>query len=113
MALIKERTTKTGVSAEYWSIKEANFTLRNPPNSLIIIVDGYVDKEKRNEGYMPIETLEVFVENAGNVLGQAATPNMISGFYTILKSQEGWEDAQSDEEGMEALMPPEGADTIE
>lgn len=104
MALIIEKTTDTGISASYWVIKEAHFSLRQPPNSLVILVDGYVDRDKRLEGFSPIQTLEVKVDGAGNVLGESATPNIIRGFYSILNRQEGWEEATSDEE--EIPIPP-------
>lgn len=79
MALKKELKTEFGVTAGYWRIAriDQNFSQR----IAAILMEGYADKEARQEGARPLET------KAFALTGELFTPDIDrEQIYTLLKS---------------------------
>lgn len=93
MALVKEIASSYGISASYHRILAISLNCRK--RRAVICVGSYIDKEKRKEGYDPIDTIDIRV-------GEDDYPLFLSGnaleaaYKWLRENVEGMEDASDD-----------------
>lgn len=93
MALKNVITMDSGLTVEYWRFRETNLSIAPNANGINVILDGWIDEQKRIDGYSPITEIIVHLDNASQLLNQECT-DLYNGFYAVVKTHQDWINAE-------------------
>ena len=100
MAYIKDKTSKQGITYNYWVIDKFNIFYTNGKGIVDVLFAGYLSKESKEQGYESFETInqqipfETLIKGFTNMIG-FTEDDIKSALYTLKDEYEWFKDSEN------------------